>query len=131
MFAVFSTCIWRTSIFPKLCILGKSVANKSFSKLNSKKLLYSTLFSRTHCFSSHHFCVNINCTYPMCATRETHLKKWGARPPGPPSPLARGAGPPVFQMGFGNNLFYIFVVKSLKSQKNIRSNFSHMGAGQG
>ena len=49
MRVVFSTCIWRTYIFPNKCILEKSVENKSFSKLNFKKLLFSTLFSRTHC----------------------------------------------------------------------------------
>ena len=49
MLVVFSTCIRRTYIFPKRCILEKSVEKKSFLKLNFKKLLFSTLFSRTYC----------------------------------------------------------------------------------
>ncbi len=48
MLVVFSTCIWRTYVFPKRCILEKSVEKKSFLKLNFKKLLFSTLCSRMH-----------------------------------------------------------------------------------
>ena len=46
MFAVFMHILWE-SLFPIRYNLEKSVENKSYSELNFKKLLFSTLFSRT------------------------------------------------------------------------------------